>query len=80
VDSCGSAQGPLRAAMDIQMLSSEVRVKRKLNHRTGHEGPTGRRGRSLTFLQLWPYMTVCGQRQASAALTRERDPVPILPL
>ena len=58
----------------------KVKGKSKLNHRTGHEGPRGRRGRPPAFPQLWRYMVVGGQRQASAALTRERDPVPILPL
>lgn len=54
------------------------KIKEKLNHRSGHEGPRGRSGKALNFLQLWRYMAVCGQSQASAALPRERDPVPFV--
>ena len=51
--------------------AKKVKGKGKLNHRTAHEDPRGRRGKTLPFLHLWRYMAVCGQSQASATLPRK---------
>ena len=50
--------------------AKKVKGKGIINHRTAHEDPRGRRGRTLPFLHLWFYMAVYGQSQASATLPR----------